>query len=196
VDGALSRLSYTHKGAMTNIIVGKEGNQAKYNRELVETDWCKNPDQFTPYNWGRSFQDEDAYAKDKEKITDVAVANQLKEGGVAGVPIPNANAELGGAELDRGYIKELGSMTPEIGDWIGHWWSPFKNLAGTAETSWASAKIISTRVAKGRLEYRCRYKTPEETVTNRDHVLDPKHYGVGDAGTTGLWVLLGKKEAQ
>jgi len=106
VDGALSRLSYTHKGAMTNIIVGKEGNQAKYNRELVETDWCKNPDQFTPYNWGRSFQDEDAYAKDKEKITDVAVANQLKEGGVAGVPIPNANAELGGAELDRGCLHQ------------------------------------------------------------------------------------------
>ena len=152
---------------MTNIIVGKEGNQAKYNRELVETDWCKNPDQFTPYNWGRSFQDEDAYAKDKEKITDVAVANQLKEGGVAGVPIPNANAELGGAELDSGYIKELGSMTPEIGDWIGHWWSPFKNLAGTAETSWASAKIISTRVAKGRLEYSKTRSTDADTKHQR-----------------------------
>lgn len=98
--------------------------------------------------------------------------------------------------MNRGYIKELGSMTPEIGDWFAHWWTPFKNLAGTAETGWASAKIISTRVANGRLEYRCRYRTLEETVTNRDHVLDPKHYSVLDAGTTGLWVLLGKKEVQ
>ena len=65
---------------------------------------------------------------------------------------------------------ELGDMTPEIGATSHTGGKAAQDAACRSIKRWAAVKIISSRVSKGVLAYRCRYTTPGDKVTNRDHV--------------------------
>ena len=66
---------------------------------------------------------------------------------------------------------ELGDMTPEIGATSHTGGKAAQDAACRSIKRWAAVKIISSRVSKGVLTYRCRYTTPGDKVTNKHRIV-------------------------
>ena len=187
---ALSRIVYRSDGQLTKC---KFGTSSQYHRQQVKK-WNEGGGDYTTYHWGKSFHHEKEYTKQRERFNKIVDENESKAT-TAGDAIPGANKDIGGAGLERGFIRDLGNKTPEVNDWIAHWWEPFGVLgeADGDKTNWASCKIIRTRVHKGKLLYVCRYRLKGELLHDREHALEREKYGVENAGKDSLWVFLGKE---